>query len=275
MQQVPKHAAALEIVLDLATDPVLLCSAARVCTSWRTAVAASGAGTTDVVWSASCSDASGDVLLQRLDSFVSWFQVHAHLVRSLQWVDFRHQSAAQRAVANLLLAQGLQLAAAGPKPPRLQSFESDTISTHLLAALPDTVTELQLEFGDECDLQPGMLTAACRRLHKLQQLSLWHSNCPRESEEPPTLSVSFLPHLTLLKKLSLTCELLEVSWCCFRRLGVCLCCSYVRAGRCQVSAGCLRRMSAALAVGRLDSTHVFRPGGRIKLHLLTPVSCAP
>lgn len=137
------------------------------------------------------------------------------------WIYFRFHSQDERAVANLLLAQGLQLAAAGPGSLRLHSFILNTISTQLLAALPDTLTELQLDLGKGMGPQPYIPTAHFHRLHRLQHLDLRYRQ-DTERAVRPGLCVPFLPQLTQLTKLRLQGELVEVS-CAARNA----CCAYL------------------------------------------------
>jgi hypothetical protein len=160
---------------ELAADPRLLCSAARVCSSWRAAVAASGAGTTDVVlrFGTLSEDTSKGVNtlqdhMQMITSFAAWLQRHGSLVRSITLHGLADQPyqqgmgniriAATAATACQMLGMALQLAAAGAvaagSPMKLQVFTSNVASYNydsmpLLAALPECLAELHVT-ADEC-----------------------------------------------------------------------------------------------------------------------------
>jgi hypothetical protein len=174
IQLFPAQLAGLALVLDrpeLAADPRLLCSAARVCSSWRAAVAASGAGTTDVVLRFSTLSEHISNTLQdhmgMITSFAAWLSVHGSLVRSITLHGLADRTdphgnstsvAATASTACQMLGMALRLATAGAlaagSPVKLQVFTCDVTSYNydsmpLLAALPEGLTKLHVT-ADEC-----------------------------------------------------------------------------------------------------------------------------
>jgi len=150
--QEPGQLAALALVLEhpvLASDPQLLCSTAQACSSWREAVAASGAGTTDISLMAphmeTVDDAPSNALLWRVSGFAAWLPAHAHLVRSITIQQFSFNRPAMVSTACQLLALSVQAAVRSPRPLRLQRFSTDITSRALLAALPDSLTQLKVD----------------------------------------------------------------------------------------------------------------------------------
>ena len=183
--------AALAVVLDrpeLAADPRLLCSAARVCSSWRAAVAASGAGTTDVMLWFFPSDGEPDnpVAIQHdlwmLSSFADWLSKHGSLVRSITLHGLKETLIV---AACQMLGMALKLAASGPRSLKLQSFISDVTSSEhasmpLLAALPNCLTELHIT-ADECITQTFEHALGCTVLiHAVNRLKNLRKLCIRE-----------------------------------------------------------------------------------------------
>lgn len=186
----------------LASDPLLLCSAAQVCSSWRAAAAASGAGTTDIImkgepWKLDpetreyrpvapdmprtpCDpDAPSPEWLAFLqyvyESLMEvkglpiWLSKHAHLVRSMSLMHDRGANAAsvlERALQPGDVAAGLQL-------PRLQRFVISTLPEVMLPMLPDSLLELCV--SSICRTEAGslqVLNQCLQRLTGLQSLTL-------------------------------------------------------------------------------------------------------
>jgi hypothetical protein len=215
---------ALAVVLDrpeLAADPRLLCSAAQVCSSWRAAVAASGAGTTDVVlWFTvppSLDSAKGAEDLQdhmlMLSSFAAWLSQHGSLVRSITLHGLAGNVKATVITAYQVLGMALQLAAvrAGARPMKLQVFSSDGASNvyasrPLLAALPDCLTELHVTADEGLASVPAdrggfpeirILLDVLTKFKHLRKLCIDHGPMSKWLLHPETLTP--LTNLTCLE----------------------------------------------------------------------------
>lgn len=165
----------------VALRPPAMCSASRVCNSWRAAVAASGAGTTDTVIDNQLRHPQrqpaeyADTLLSKLGSFAVWLSQHAATVHSILVSCSAGNSQAAFTTACQVLAVTLRLATAGPRPLQLQRFASNIINSEVLAALPSSLTELSLSGSAPANLPwsiAGSLDAALGRMTKLQSLSL-------------------------------------------------------------------------------------------------------
>jgi hypothetical protein len=221
---------ALSVVLDhpvLASDPLLLCSAAQVCSSWHVAVAASGAGTTDIVmtgrqWqkdpetqqyrpaepdmpTTPCNpdEPSPEWLtyvqhvnnsLKEMEGLPIWLSKHAHLVRSMSLMHDRGLNAAtvlNRALRPGGVAAGLQL-------PRLQRFVVSTLPRVMLPLLPDSLLELCV--SSICSREVGSLQVlheCLQRLTGLQSLTLGITSEAGELDLSPLVRMVHLTELDI------------------------------------------------------------------------------
>jgi len=113
-----------------------------------------------------------------------------------------------------LLTLGLQLAAAGPRPLRLQSFSTNVASSEVLAALPAGLTELAVSNSSEGpgNMSPlgDALGAAVAKHQQLRALTINRDDAIWEDGVMKQLGG--LPHLTRLH-LDLP-EVEEVIACC-------------------------------------------------------------
>lgn len=204
---------ALAVVFEhgsLASDPTLLCSAARVCKGWQAVVAASAAGTTAVVLDNHTKTPQrqpqeyANSMLQKIGSFCTWLPKHAPAVRSITLSCAAGGSEAAYTASCQLLVLGLQLAAAGPRPLRLWSFSSNVASTEVLAALPAGLTELTVSSSSEgpgnIALLSDALEAALAKHQQLQALTISSADViwgTRVMEELGGLSCLTRLHLAL------------------------------------------------------------------------------
>jgi len=175
---------ALAIVLDmpeLAADPLLLCSAAKVCRSWRAAVTDSGAGTTNVLLFfdehlPSSIPGIRNRAFSRLCSFTDWMRRHAHLVGSIKLEGFTSASSETALHLCSMLSTGFWERG---RPLHLQRFESDVTDSestwYMLKALPDSLIELDVVAQDylSCrEMDWGMAEGALARLTSLKTLTI-------------------------------------------------------------------------------------------------------
>jgi hypothetical protein len=176
---------ALSVLLEhpgVASDHLLLCSAARVCTSWREAVAASGAGTTNTIIDNKLQNPQRqpaeytDTLLSKLSGYAMWLPKHAATVHSISVSCSAGGSQTAFTTACQMLAITLRLASAGPRPLQLQRFASNITNSEVLAALPAGLTGLSLSGSAPTPSDPpfsvGSLAVALDRMTKLQSFSL-------------------------------------------------------------------------------------------------------
>jgi hypothetical protein len=180
-------------------------------------VAASGAGTTDVMLWLSPSDGEPDKPvairhdLWMLSSFADWLSKHGSLGRSIALHGFKETIIV---TACQMLGMALKLAASGPRSLKLQSFISDVTSSEhasmpLLAALPNCLTELQIT-ADECITQTFEHAHGCTVLsHAVYRLKHLRTLCIREGVSER----SFLHPQALAELCNLTC--LELEWAQF------------------------------------------------------------
>jgi hypothetical protein len=175
---------ALSVLLEhpgVTSDFLLLCSAARVCSCWHAAVAASGAGTTDTVIDNKQRHPQrqpaeyADTLLSKLGSFAVWLPKHAATVHSICVSCSAGGSQTAFITACQVLAVTLRLGTAGQQPLQLQRFASNITNSEVLAALPSGLIDLCLSGSAPTDMPwsiAGSLDAALVRMTKLQALSL-------------------------------------------------------------------------------------------------------
>lgn len=183
------------MVLDqpsLASDPLLLCSAARVCTSWRAVVAASGAGTTNVTIRDDASTmeelrkgitgqgqrmALVARVLGRMHGFDNWVVQHARLIRSMQLNGEAGNTACWLLEERAEALGSLQL-------PSLQDFSCRYLpNSAVLAALPSSLTRLDIAVssGDPSTKSGAKaLARTVKGLTRLQSLRLDPGDCSKE-----------------------------------------------------------------------------------------------
>jgi hypothetical protein len=222
----------------LSADPHILCTVAKVCKDWRGAVQQSGACNTfvDLI----LSSHKHGIALPKVASFASWLPKHAPLVKSvtitpaatvpssssgLTWQEFNE-------AAMQLLQLAMQLAAAAPAtaaPPevpeqavpasstaaaisqpqpqqqpglRMASFSSSAPgAASMLAVLPPSLTQLDLDLRSSRMLNSGAMAAALARLSSLRELSLVDASTEVFSKAPRSClaAIAQLSQLTRLK----------------------------------------------------------------------------